>query len=787
MAISSVEMDDLNARLKQVADMFGGLQKAQESFKLAVEANKNNLMKSSDVQRAHTKLVSENRERLSRLKDEYKKGEVSAAAVTAKFNEMRQQMYEAAAGNAELQAKIKSETEILQKKLESDLKYLPLLNKLQVVTGGVGTVLGNLGGAAKGLVEAYQGGASDLKMAGSALELGLGAATKTGETLGKGLSSAGSGLKDFGGAMPKYGKYAKVAGAGLEILGGVVGGASKGLSNLAKETLPMLQKQLEMYYDNFVTVNHSGAMFSDGITGMVKAAGQANLLLPEFADVVKNQSAELAASGGGVALGVQQLGRVGQSLKSSGLSDQLIKLGVGYKEQASTVVDVMAIMRQSGSRLTSSDDVIAQNTAKYAENLKIISAVTGEDAKKKEAQVRDEANKLAFQQKLQGMDETQRLNVISAMENMSDAQRKAFEEVVVFGNAVTPASAAMMSQVDGFGASVNQTVAQFQAGTLDATSMQKTNAEYGEQIKASMLSNTAIAQAGMAGIGGLAGQLEEAMNKELKFRNVVTDEAIKGAQQLVQDQKNTTDNLTKSVTGAVEAGRVMSQKIQEAILDSKVIDSYADALKLSTSVITEGITAFSNEFLKDKNGKPVASAGDGKGSTAELVGEVGGGAVGAVLGSFLDPFLGPFGTILGEQAGQYVGGAIGRAISTMPATSSFQNDESGYGFGSGVAMAAGGVASGPKSGYPATLHGREAVVPLPDGFNLDEMSNTNSLMSKMLSDPDYNPAMAMEKTNPISGSTSEDLLGMLNDKMSDLLDVMSDVSRYTKATSVNVA
>ena len=33
----------------------------------------------------------------------------------------------------------------------------------------------------------------------------------------------------------------------------------------------------------------------------------------------------------------------------------------------------------------------------------------------------------------------------------------------------------------------------------------------------------------------------------------------------------------------------------------------------------------------------------------------------------------------------------------------------------GMKLAKGGIASGPKSGYPATLHGTEAVVPLPDG------------------------------------------------------------------------
>jgi hypothetical protein len=49
-------------------------------------------------------------------------------------------------------------------------------------------------------------------------------------------------------------------------------------------------------------------------------------------------------------------------------------------------------------------------------------------------------------------------------------------------------------------------------------------------------------------------------------------------------------------------------------------------------------------------------------------------------------------------------------------------------------FAKGGIASGPKSGYKAMLHGTEAVVPLPDGkkipVNMQESSNSN--MSKQI-------------------------------------------------------
>ena len=38
--------------------------------------------------------------------------------------------------------------------------------------------------------------------------------------------------------------------------------------------------------------------------------------------------------------------------------------------------------------------------------------------------------------------------------------------------------------------------------------------------------------------------------------------------------------------------------------------------------------------------------------------------------------------------------------------------------GKPAGMARGGIASGPSSGYPMTLHGTEAVVPLPDGRSI---------------------------------------------------------------------
>jgi hypothetical protein len=77
--------------------------------------------------------------------------------------------------------------------------------------------------------------------------------------------------------------------------------------------------------------------------------------------------------------------------------------------------------------------------------------------------------------------------------------------------------------------------------------------------------------------------------------------------------------------------------------------------------------------------------------------------------------------------------------------------ENGYANDEGYAD--GGVASGPKSGYDATLHGTEAVVPLPDGNSIPvkvdmgeltaSIEQQSSLLSKI--------SRELEKTNSTLG------------------------------------
>lgn len=86
------------------------------------------------------------------------------------------------------------------------------------------------------------------------------------------------------------------------------------------------------------------------------------------------------------------------------------------------------------------------------------------------------------------------------------------------------------------------------------------------------------------------------------------------------------------------------------------------------------------------------------------------GAVDAIM-AFLEPILDVIEFVVDNIGGvvEKIGGGLGKAASFL-------------GFSEG------GIASGPSSGYPVTLHGTEAIVPLPDGRTIPVSIKTDGAM-----------------------------------------------------------
>ena len=125
-----------------------------------------------------------------------------------------------------------------------------------------------------------------------------------------------------------------------------------------------------------------------------------------------------------------------------------------------------------------------QETEKYANELRLLTSITGEDAKAKMQQAKDAANNLAFQNKLAEMAPDQARAIEKAMAGMTKQQQKDFMEMQVFGTVVNKTGAIMMATNKGYSASVSELDEKARNSSLTLEEVAKTNSKFREQTLA---------------------------------------------------------------------------------------------------------------------------------------------------------------------------------------------------------------------------------------------------------------------------------------------------------------
>ena len=497
--------------------------------------------------------------------------------------------------------------------------------------------------------------------------------------VGSASQSAGTALQVLGGGMIAAGVATMGVTAafgalfyGVGALLNVAGGAATALGKFAVEAL---SKELEKTIVAFGKASSGGALFADGMTGLRDAAKNAGLTIEQFSQTIQRQSANIAAAGLSVPQGVK---RLGNALRAGGaeLRGNLINLGFSIAEQGDLVAETMALMRQSGQPLRANGTQIAVETERYAENLRIIAAITGEDAKKKMAQTREITDQLRFQQKLAGMDETQRKKIIEGMANIPAALQKNVRDIVLFGNVVNTTGAVMTSLSPNIRGLQNSIAEQVVAGTLTADSARTANKQYMDGIRGDLADENgafaSIALAQSAGLTGIAADTAELSNNLLKDAIKQGEAATTAGEDSAKEQKKTTDELTGNVKKASIAAQSLALALQDSLLTPMGL--FADA----TRGITEGMVKAVDK-LYELAGVPNPNK--------------------------------DFGTSTTQNTGMNYG--IAGGLKSQP-----KLNESG-------------VATGPVSGYAATLHGTEAVVPLPDGKNIPVNLDTSSITTAL--------------------------------------------------------
>jgi hypothetical protein len=499
--------------------------------------------------------------------------------------------------------------------------------------------------------------------------------------------------KAVGGALSAIpNPAAQVAGALVSLGSELLSFGAKQAAEALKFQVEVVSKELEKSYKSFQQATAAGALFAGGMTELRNVGLKAGLTQEQFSTAIANNASALAAFGGDVTTGAKRLADVSKAGESSRKS--LLKLGISIEDQIQGTAEYMSLLQSSGSLRGKSDEAIARESAEYLTNLKAISDFTGEDAKKAQARAREAATQAAVQAKLAQLGDgaTKKFNAMIA--TLPPSLQKAAQQMLVFGDAVDPDSAAALAQIPAFAdvmkssmadvenqnVSLTDATAKYQQGIKDnQAAIKEQSAGASQNIGAA-----ALAGGSLANMSTVVGEITQVGLKDFSQALTTTTEHADKA-------KNTNDDLTKGVTDSVVALQDMKIAIQD--------------------LLTNSIKNFANEVPKILEG----------------------------LRTKLED-LGIIDT-KGNNAGY-------NALAGAPM------------------MADGGIASGPTSGYPAILHGTEAVVPLNEGLaKLAFLTSGASLGAGKYQDSS-NTALAMDSGTASMVSKTVDDISLASSKLS---------------------
>ena len=510
------------------------------------------------------------------------------------------------------------------------------------------------------------------------MQRGAGGVTMSTTMLKTAIDFAGGAIGVFGAMVGKFGEsLSNNLNPLVSGIGGIASGIGAGITYTADQAKKLMQfgvdilsKELEKTNNAFNTIVGNGAVFAGGLTAMREASVGAGLTLQQFSKVISQQSQDLALSGMGVAEGARMVGDTGRIFDQNNgrIRTQLLNLGYGFEEQAEITATVMGNIRRTAQSVNPA--VLATETQKLAENMRLVAALTGEDAKAKTKQVQEQNQIAAFQNELAKMGPEQAAQIDAAMAQMTAIEQKAFRDRVIFNGAVINKDAAIYEATNAAAAEKGRLLyGKFLSETFDATAVADANAQYSQAMVDAFRKNQALFVAGFAtgdsSLNTVAQAGLDAYNQSIKF----TKEAVETAKNSVKTLKDTTDPLTTGMVKATSAAQELAISF-EALL-TPLLKMYATIAGIGLEAASQVVKNFRTEIQ----------------------------GTGGFTGP-LQPSIGQAGLAQGFTDGQ-------------------------------LGLKTGGISTGPVSGYTEVLHGTEAVVPLPDNktipVSLDSSSITASL------------------------------------------------------------
>lgn len=694
MALSDEQLDKLG-------ESIDGLISTMEKFVGITTATNKELREYSKSQRTQSQITDSLRKTFKKLDEDVNKGRTKFKDLGATIKDIDDQMLDLKDSNSKniLEAKRNA---LAQKFLSAQTREAGL--QMAKVTSDI--LIKGVIRTGKGIVDGLQGTGSGVQLAAGMME---GIVDTSASTIQAGSKIAAE-LGMLGATFAKTTR-GKLIGGGLSLLGEGINYLTEKSSELAKFGIQVLAKEVDKTITTFHTISSTGAAFADGMTGMRRAARDSGLTLETFANVVKNNQLAFYQTGLGMGEAARRIGGISRELRfgaASELGAQLQNLGYGFEEQAAIVAQYTANLNASGALRGKSDMQLAELSAAYAKDLRTLQAVTGQDVQR----VADEARITSMQSDiLARLSPEEGIRFQAALRALPKEAHKGFLEFVSSGGTaiVDGATNLMMRESPAFEALIKDSYGAIYDSTKDATQIQNEvltqRALVGEEIRQQLrtqgdvigMSNTLL-----GGMGGIGQGFVELRNK-LILATQTNEENTKKTMETVDAAAKTQDAFTKLVTQSEATANALKVAFEDKLTGPN--GAITKFVKVSNEML-EGL-----ESAMRRAGFDVKETGGASMHESSILGHLAKttltyGTGGALAGTF----FGPGGTAAGGVAGA-AGGLTKGLIDIYKGQ-----------------YAVGGIAEGPVSGYSATLHGTEAVVPLPDNrsipVNLDSSSLT---------------------------------------------------------------
>ena len=568
----------------------------------------------------------------------------------------------------------------------------------------------------------------------------------------------------------------KVAG-GLPLVGGVIRGASeafKGAIELAATALKtaneFMAAEFQKTVQSFGALNRIGATFAGGMDEMNDVVTSSGISMSKFTEAVANSRENITAMGVNAAnaakIVASGLSRLATTTGTSGkaLREELLLLGFDYKEQGELVAEYTANMIAAGRNRADIDRDVATGTAKYAKDLKILSDITGEDARKKMQEARRESMRASLMNKLSGDQREAFQKAYASLAQAGPEVQEALVQKLAIGEVINPSVAmneSLMGLINNVSTSVNSGSKTVVADTL--TFLSETAAALREKQQDL---GTALDIAKIAGATGVVATGADIFNRVAAIQ--ITPEQIAQSKAAIASNIENSGQSGEAFSRAAKATNDFAVTMEG--IARKNMPEYANLIAFSTTTVKDALDkalAEANKIgkigIENYANEKVTEIKDQLGDTFSKFQKY-----------LSDEFIPKLRDAVSEALPWWLGGNRGRAAAqaaaadraraaqqqsaaaaagdseaaaaAMQGTPLGTTGEGGIGIGNFLnrlfgrevpQQALGGTVSGPRSGYPVLLHGTEAVVPLPDGrsipvdisqqLNLSDAFNTEKL------------------------------------------------------------